>query len=313
MKHPPIFIATHDAEEYVKLIESELGSELDITTATSKKGLKESYQGQPILLARPDYAAIVLECSPPIKWIQSTWAGVTPLIKSPYKNYQLAGVKGVFGEPMAEFVIGHVLAHELKIRWRKEIQTDRQWDMTSNGQLRGKTMGIMGAGSIGEAVADTARKLNINVIGFNSSGENTGKFQSMYSTSSLENFLRACDYVVGILPDVPATTNLLDETTLSYLKETALLINVGRGNLIDEEALCAALNEEKFAAAVIDVFKKEPLAESSPLWTTLNLSVTCHTAAVSLPASIAGLFIQNYQRYLAGDPLLNLVDFEKGY
>ena len=112
---------------------------------------------------------------------------------------------------------------------------------------------------------------------------------------------------------MPATTNLLDETTLSYLKETALLINVGRGNLVDEKALCAALNEEKFAAAVIDVFKKEPLPASSPLWTTPNLSVTCHTAAVSSPASIAGLFTQNYQRYLAGDPLLNLVDFETGY
>jgi phosphoglycerate dehydrogenase-like enzyme len=313
MNHSPIFIATHDADEYVELIESELGSELDITTATSKKVLKERYQNQPILLARPDYAAIILEDSPPVSWVQSTWAGVTPLIKCPYKNYQLAGVKGVFGEPMAEFVIGHILAHELKIEWHREIQANKKWDMTSNGRLRGKTMGVMGTGSIGETVAETARKLGINVIGFNSSGESTEVFQTMHSADSLKEFLRACDYVVGILPDVPATTNLLDATTLNCLKDTALLINVGRGNLIDEVALVAALNEGKFAAAVIDVFKKEPLVEESPLWSTPNLSVTCHTAAVSVPENIAGLFIQNYQRYVAGESLLNLVDFDKGY
>lgn len=313
MKNTSIFIATHDAKEYVELIESELGSGLDITIATSKKVLKERYQNQPILLARPDYAAIVLEDSPPIEWIQSTWAGVTPLIHCPFKNYQLAGVKGVFGEPMAEFVLGHVLAHELKIEWRKKIQASKTWNMTSNGRLRGKTMGIMGTGSIGETVAITARKLGIDVIGFNSSGENTEVFPTVHNLNSLEEFLGACDYVIGILPDVPATTDLLDATTLSFLKSSALLINVGRGNLIDEEALVAALNEDKLAAAVIDVFKNEPLAEASPLWDTPNLSVTCHTAAVSIPENIAGLFIQNYQRYIAGESLLNLVDFEKGY
>ena len=118
---------------------------------------------------------------------------------------------------------------------------------------------------------------------------------------------------MGTLPDLPATTNLLDQSAFDTMKESAVLINVGRGNLIDDEALVQALQDKKIAAAILDVFKVEPLPADSPLWTAPNVTITGHIAAVSRPDDIAQLFMANYKRFASGQPLLHRVDFGKGY
>ena len=313
MINESIFIATPDAEEYADLIKVRLGSEHEISIALSLKETQAKYDNQPIVLCRPDYAPVLLDHGHAIQWIQSTWAGVTPLINHPIRDYLLTSAKGVFGSQMAEYVIGHILTHELRIKERKEFQNEKIWETTSSGRLRGKVMGIMGTGSIGKVVADTAHLLGVRIIGLNTSGSKEEPFEEIFSSNSIHEFLEPCDYVVGVLPDITKTNDLLNTETLSRLKETALVINVGRGNLIDENALSEMLIAKKLSGAILDVCKTEPLPKESPLWHTPNLTLTGHTAAVSRPNDIVGVFTENFHRFTKKETLKNLVDFDKGY
>ena len=313
MTTPAIYVATYNAEQYRDLIRQELGTDPDIGIATSQEDVVANYSQQSVVLGSPDLLATLLASEPPVQWVQSTWAGVTPLIKLPFKDYQLTGVKDVFGAQMGEYVLGFVLAHEVKIARRQIAQADKQWDQSSSSRAEGKTMGVMGTGSIGRHVAEMARNLGIRVLGFNSSGKPAEPFERVYSNESLSTFLRQCDYLVGILPDLAATTDLIDQESLATMKNTSLLINVGRGNLIDELALCKALSSGEIAGAVLDVFKQEPLPPESPLWTAPSCIVTGHVAAVSHPDDIVRIFLSNLKRFAAGQPLEHLVDFAKGY
>ncbi len=313
MTTPAIYIATHNAEQYRDLIRQALGANLNIGIATSQEDTAANYSQESIVLGSPDLLATLLATEPPVQWVQSTWAGVTPLIRLPFKGYQLTGVKGVFGAQMGEYVLGFVLAHEIRIANRQNAQANKQWDQSSSFRVEGKTMGIMGTGSIGSHVAGMAQSLGIHVLGFNSSGKPVEPFERVYSNESLSTFLRQCDYLVGILPDLEATTNLIDQESLATMKNTSLLINVGCGNLIDELALCEALSSGGIAGAVLDVFKQEPLPAESPLWTAPNCIVTGHIAAVSHPDDIVQIFLANFKRFTAGQALEHLVDFAKGY
>lgn len=313
MKSLSFFIAAHNGAEYPSLLKGRLGGGIEYTVATTIEDSVSQYSGQPVLLARPDFAAAILESKPPINWIQSTWAGVAPLIEHPNKDYILTGIKDVFGEQMAEYVIGHILHHELRINQRAQQQQQKNWIAQGSGRLQGKTMGILGTGSIGVDLANSVTQLGVKVIGYNRSGNTVEPFEKIFTNNSLTNFLKQSDYVIGILPDIPDTTNLIDATALKSMKNTALLINVGRGNLIDDDALCVALETGEIAGTVLDVFKEEPLPKSSPLWTVRNCIITPHVAAMSYPTDIVEVFLKNLKRYMAGKPLLYQLDFDKGY
>ena len=313
MSQPAIFIANHDAEAYLPLIRDQLGTDVGIGTASSPEDAVRFYGGEEVVLARPDFAVEILQQEPPIRWLQSTWAGVTPLVSCSHRNYQLTGVKDVFGEQMGEYVLGYILAHELHIEQRRQAQANKRWDQFSSRRIAGKTLGVMGTGSIGAYVAGMAGRLGLRLLGFNSGGRPVEPFERVYDGDSLETFLHQCDYLVGILPDVSATTDLINKQTLAVMKDSALIINVGRGNLIDEDALADALHDNRIAGAVLDVFKREPLPADSPLWEAPDCTITAHVAAVSHPQDIAVLFLENYERFVAGEPLLRQIDFNKGY
>lgn len=295
------------------MLRGRLDPAVDISMAQSLSEIAEFYTGQPIVLARPDYAVELLNIDPPLDWIQSTWAGVTPLVNHPNQSYQLTGLKNIFGPQMAEYVMGYVLAHELAIERRIESQRHRRWDEAFSGQLQGKIMGIMGTGSIAAHVAEVARQFGMDCLGLNTRGEPVEPFSRVFATAALHQFLAECDYVVSILPSVPGTDELLGRAAFTAMRNSAVLINVGRGNVIVEQELCDALHNREIAGAVLDVFREEPLPESSPLWDTPGLKITGHVAAVSRPQDIAEVFIENYQRYVAGESLNYLIDFAKGY
>ncbi len=137
--------------------------------------------------------------------------------------------------------------------------------------------------------------------------------QQVFAPGELTEFLQDADYVLGLLPDLPSTTGLLNARAFESMKKDALLINVGRGNLIVEDDLVLALKTQKIAGAVLDVFQQEPLPAESALWSAPDLTITGHISAVSRPDDIAGLFLQNYERYCSGQALLHIIDFDKGY
>ena len=293
-----------------------------------------------IVLGEPSRIKAALASLPALSWAQSIWAGVEPLLDpASRRDYVLTNARGVFGELMSEYVIGYLLAHERKIYQRHEAQKNKLWDESDTGTLRGKTIGLLGVGSIGAEVALTAKFFGMNVRGYTVESETSRHVDEYYhplesdsllseikvqqqavalqstvlQSTVLQSFANGLDYLVNILPNTKDTRKIINADLLNALPSHALVINVGRGPAVDESALINALNQNKIAGAVLDVFEKEPLPKDHPFWTTPNLLMTFHTAAPSLAKDISNLFFENYELFIEGQPLKYQVDFEKGY
>ena len=273
----------------------------------------EKYAGQTILFGDPDMVAKILPELPDVDWVQSTWAGITPLTAVGRRDYVLTGVKNVFGPQMTEYVLGYLLAHELRVVERARQQAARNWFDSPSGILHGKRLGIMGTGSIGAHIAGMARAFGLEVRGLSQSGTQSPDFDDVRPVEDLHNFLQGLDYLVSVLPATHGTTHLLDNAALAKLPPHAYFINVGRGNVVDDDALMDALNHGRLAGAALDVFDEEPVPAASPLWETPNLMITAHIAAMSHPGLIVPIFIENYRRYCNNEPLKFVIDLDKGY
>ena len=312
-RRPGVLILADDASDYLSPLAGLARQGVELSTATSVASACAVWAGQPVVLGQPDLVAAALADMPGVRWVQSTWAGVTPLLELDRRDFLLTGVKGVFGPQMAEYVLGVLLGRELRLAERMEHQHRRNWWPINSGTLQGKTLGVMGTGSIGRCIAARAAAFGLRVIGCNRGGEAVEGFERVLPVGRLLEFLPLADYLVSVLPATPETEGLLDAQAFDAMRKDCCLVNVGRGNVIDEPALADALRQGSIAAAVLDVFRQEPLPADSPLWDTPGLTVTAHVAAKSHPAEIARLFISNYNRFLAGESLRYLIDFERGY
>ncbi|MDT8319270.1 MAG: D-2-hydroxyacid dehydrogenase [Xanthomonadales bacterium] len=313
MEKPAVLILSHDAEDYLPLLDELARDKVRISTVSCTAGALDALDGQPVVLGQPDLVAAVLPRLPELRWVQSTWAGVTPLIDNPRRDYLLTGVKGVFGPQMAEYVLAYLLAREIRIIERRASQRAHAWWPEPSGTLRGKTLGLIGTGSIGRDIARAARAFGMRLQGLNRDGHPVDGFERVFAAVELHDFLAAPEYVVVVLPATRASDRLLDARAFRAMRNDAFLVNVGRGNVIDERALVRALSAGELAGAVLDVFQNEPLPAASPLWDAPRLTVTAHVAADSRPPDIAAIFQDNYRRFIAGEPLKYVVDFEQGY
>lgn len=310
---PSCLIVSALADEFAEEVERLSGGGIESCACRDADSARSEYRGHEVLFGSPAMIAEVLDEMPGVKWVQSSWAGVTPLIDAERRDYVLTGVKGVFGPQMAEYTLGYLLAEELKILERHRAQGERRWWRENSGTLAGKRLGILGTGSIGAAIARAARAFDLEVVGLSRSGESREHFRTMYPVDRLAEFLGSLDYLVSTLPDTGATRSLLDAGNLARLPRGAVFVNVGRSNVVDDSALVDALCEGRLAAAVLDVFDEEPLPADSPLWSAPNLRVTAHIAAVSHPALIVPIFVDNVRRYESGKPLEYVIDFDRGY
>ena len=304
---------TPDAPKYLPLLEGLAGGGVTLSTAETVGEAHGAYAGQTVILGQPDLVAEALGEMPGVRWVQSSWAGVTPLLDLGRTDYLLTGVKDTFGSQMAEYVLGYLLANELKIFERLGRQANRCWWDESSGSLKGKTLGIMGTGSIGSDIARMAKPFGMRITGFSRNGALAEGFERVFAGNQLDDFLVEPDYLVCVLPDTSETRHLLDTGAFRAMKNDCYLVNVGRGALIDEEALAEALVKGELSGAVLDVFQDEPLPQESPLWNAPGLIITAHVAAKSWPEDIARIFMENYRQYVAGKPLKYQIDFERGY
>jgi len=267
-----------------------------------------------IVLGEPGRIKAALASLPALRWVQSIWAGVEPLLDPASRHdYVLTNARGVFGGLMSEYIFGYLLAHERRIFQRLEDQKNKHWDDSDTGTLRGKTIGLLGVGSIGADVARAAKFFGMNVRGYTWSSETSADVDKYFHGSDLLEFAHGLDYLVNILPNTKDTRKIINADLLNVLPSHALVINVGRGSAVDESALLEALNQNKIAGAVLDVFEKEPLPTDHPFWTTPNLLITFHTAAPSLAEDIVKIFFENYKLFIESKPLKYQVNFEKGY
>jgi phosphoglycerate dehydrogenase-like enzyme len=302
---PKLRILSKRLAEYRQLIEAAHLLDLDVLPAP---GLDAD-----ILFGEPDLIRDALVSFPALAWVQSTWAGVEPLLDPVLRrDYILTNARGVFGPLMSEFVFGYLLLHERKILQRLEAQKEHRWDPTLTGTLRGKTIGLLGVGSIGAELARTAKFFGMSVRGFTRSSESCPDVDECFH-ADLPAFVSNLDYFVSVLPNTVSTRHIINAQVLNALPNYAIFINVGRGSTVDELALVAALETGAIAGSVLDVFEQEPLPAGHPLWSAPNTFITGHTSAPSFPQDIAKLFIENYRLYIQGQPLNYVVDFENGY
>jgi phosphoglycerate dehydrogenase-like enzyme len=214
---------------------------------------------------------------------------------------------------MAEYVLLHILSRERYLLNLAAQQQRREWRAERYRGLGDLTLGIMGLGSIGGHIAQIARRLGLQVWGLRRGGEPVAGIDKTFTADRLDEFLAGPDYIVNVLPSTPATVGLLSGGRLRVCRPGAVLINIGRGDIIGEADLIAALNEGWIAGAVLDVFEQEPLPEKSPLWDRPGVTITPHVAALGMATGIVDLFAANLERYRAGQQLEHLVDWEQGY
>ena len=302
---PKLAILAREKEEYTGLIE-----------AARLPGLEFALDSKDcdIVLGEPKLIRDELPRLPGLKWAQSIYAGVEPLVEDDQRHdYVLTNARGVFGELMSEYVFGYLLFHEKRILERIQTQRARRWQRPESGILRGKTLGLLGVGSIGGHLAGTAKHFRMTVRGFTRASETSSQVDQYFHGNDLLTFAAGLDYLICVLPRTNDTNQIVDRRLLNALPSHAIFINVGRGNAVDEPALVDALKESRLAAAVLDVFDREPLPEDHPFWTTPNLYMTFHTSAISYPEDLTRLFVENYHLYREGKPLKYVVDFERGY
>jgi phosphoglycerate dehydrogenase-like enzyme len=260
-------------------------------------------------VASPQDAKTFAPYFPNLQWIQSTWAGVDALTGHIPESVSITPLRGVFGQAMSEFVLGWILGLERNIIERARSSS---WDATPETGVRGKLMGILGTGSIGSAIAEAVKPLGIKCQGMNSSGLPTAGFTQCFESNDLQ-FFEGLDYCVAVLPKTQATDHILSSRAFDAMSDQAIVINVGRGNAIDDDALLHALDNNNLRAAVLDVFTTEPLPEGHRFWQHPRVHITSHTAAPTAIDLVAIAMADNLERYLAGDTLEGLFIEAKGY
>ncbi|WP_434772226.1 D-2-hydroxyacid dehydrogenase [Pseudomonas entomophila] len=308
-----LLIAEHDHARYSQLLSSTHPT-LNITASADPAELARHAAHCPIWLGQPDLLADLLRKAPPPDWIQSTWAGITPLLATDLpRTYRLTRAVGLFGQVMAEYVLGHLLAHERRLLALPRAQAERRWDTCPGGTLQGRTVLIVGIGDIGQQVARLLQPFGVILHGIASQAREQPPFAHVRPLSALADGLPQADYLLNLLPDTPATRDLYDAALLRRCKPSAVFINAGRGASVVDADLCEALTEGRLAAAVLDVCRQEPPPCDHLFWRTPNLLLTGHTAAPTSPPAMAQLFLQNLHAFQHGQPLQGEVDFERGY
>jgi phosphoglycerate dehydrogenase-like enzyme len=262
----------------------------------------------------------VLARAPKLKWIQVMSAGVDRFLAGELRqsSVMLTNVSGIHATPIAEFVISFMLMFVKQAPLYFDLKQKKRWQRVTPAVLRSKTVGIVGLGSIGREVARLSKAFGMRVIATRrsaKSGMRARNVDLMLPREQLPQLLSDSDFVAITLPLTPETEKLIGETELRAMKPTAYLINIGRGRIIDEEALIRALSEGWIAGAGLDVFATEPLPTESKLWELPNVILSHHVSGGMEDYNVEAteLFCENLKRYLEGKRLLTLVGKKRGY
>ena len=267
-----------------------------------------------ILLADPPKVAPLLDEFPALEWIQSTFAGIDALTKANLrKDYSLTNIRGCFGQLISEYVLGWAIAHQRHFNTYQSQQQANHWQPHPYTSLAGKTMVVLGTGSIGSHLARSAKALGLELIGVNRTGQSgEPAFDTIVPLTKLNQALEKADFLISTLPATADTDDILNATSLNHCRQ-AVFFNVGRGNALCETGLLSALDSGAIAHAFLDVFKQEPLPQSHPFWRHPAITVTPHIAAESFPHQVMAIFRDNAQRWFSQQPMRYAIDFQQGY
>lgn len=271
-----------------------------------------------------------LQLAPHLHWLALPSAGAEHVLRSGLVRPISEGgpvvttANGVHSVPISEFVLSMLLLWAR--RWPTLIALQHattwpdhtRWEQLSGRELHSATLGVVGLGAIGRAVAHLGRSFGMHVIGTRRSaspGASDPDVDELLPQSELKTLLARADFVVIAVPNTPETHHLIGMEQLRTMKSTAFLVNIARGSIIDEVALVEALRMGTISGAGLDVFEEEPLPATSPLWAMPNVIIAPHISGATDQYSrrFTDLFLENLARYRAGQPLRNVVDPVRGY
>ncbi len=255
-----------------------------------------------------------------LRWVQSIGVGFETMlypemIKS---DVVITNTAGAFDAAMAESALAFMLAHARGLMGFERDRRDRIWDQHREAvsQIDGKTACVLGLGSIGRSLATRLHALGLTVTGVDAQVKiPPPEVDRLFNPEGLLEAVSNADYVVVALPMNESTLGLIEAACFSRMKETAFLVNIARGPIVNEADLIRALREKRIAGAGLDVFEEEPLPDDSPLWDMTNVVFAPHSGGYSPEGreNVLRIFKENLRRYLSEEPLLNVVDKEKGY
>jgi len=262
----------------------------------------------------------LLERAPRLRWVQATSSGIGPLIE----QLGLAGsplvitnAAGIHAQPLAEFVLLAALHFAKEIPRLNTWKADRHWERFCGQEVFGSRMTLIGLGRVGSRIAELSSAVGIQVTGHRrtSGGQAPPGVLRVVDAAGLDAVLPETDILVIAAPETPETANLVDRRRLSLLPRHAVVVNVGRGSLIDEQAMIEMLQAGLLRGAALDVFAQEPLPPDSPLWAMPNVIISPHSASTVTHENdrLVDLFIENLHRYLDGRPLINVFDHGRKY
>lgn len=284
-------------------------------------GLGSALRGARALLLW-DYFSGALRAAWPaasdLEWIHITAAGVDTLLFDELRNSEVVvtNARGVFDRPLAEYVLGAVILHAKDSRTSFELQRRRQWRHRETRSITGATALVVGTGGIGREIAKLLRAAGLIVRGAGRRAvAQDPDFGEIICSAELSAAVGWCDYLILAAPLTDETRGLVDAEVLAAMKPDAHLVNIARGPMVDEDALLQALAQNQIGGATLDVFDTEPLPPEHPLWDLPNVTITAHMSAdvTGWREGLAAQFAANARRWLAGEPMHNVVDKQLGY
>lgn len=325
MLHKPKVLISYKLKPQILLLIEEYSSDVEIFYREDEKEMLAVLPEAEILYGKltKDY---FLQAEK-LKWVHVSLAGVDDVLfpELVQSDVILTCSRGIHKYQMAELLFTMIFQFTHKPLLLRNLQSKKRWESSiyrDFEHLSGKTMGIIGLGSVGSHIAQVAKSFGMRVIGLRKHPAAGPNVDVVLTSDQLPQLLRESDFILIILPLTSETKRLIGEKEFALMKKQPYLFNLGRGATIDETALIAALKEGKIKGAGLDVFANEPLGVSSPLWEMGNVIITPHVGGqlrdyMKYPTEI---FLENLSRYLRHQrgengvpPLLNIVDKEKGY
>lgn len=312
---PKVFVYHGNHERYCKLVREHC-PDVDVVGGHGPEALERHMPDADVVIAAT-FPTDILPRARRLRWVQCTNAGIDFLApaRNRLKRVAVTNAGGIHGPVMADYVMAALVMLQWDFPRSFREQQARIWKAREFDPLAEKTIGIVGLGAIGRAVAERAKSAGMTVLGTKRRAGSVKGVDRVFRPSQLRKMLALSDFVVLVVPSTPETKALIGERELQAMKPTAFLINVARGSIVDEQALSRALEAKTIAGACLDVFEKEPLPPESPLWKLENVIVTPHIAGnpSRYAARVVDIFADNMKRWRTGRPFRNLVDLKRGY
>lgn len=289
-------------------------------TDTTKASLLEQIAEAEVVLGPSRIPVEYFDAAVRLRWFQCINAGIERMEQGGLlrRGFVVTTAAGLASVAIAEYVLGTMVMLAKDLHHFGRTQQEHKWDFRFTRELAGKTVGILGLGEIGRETARRARAFDMQVIASRrkvATGATDPDADELFAHSDLDELLARSDYLVVAVPLTAETTRMIGAAELAKMKPSASIINIARGEVLDQAALVAALQAGTIASAALDVFDPEPLPENSPLWEMPNVIVTPHIsgAVEGYGHKATELFIANLRRYLAGEPLAHMANPELGY